>query len=47
MSFAPSLTKLALNVPAAVKHVQYLHVFIVNGIDDHVLPDGKAAQAGP
>jgi hypothetical protein len=40
------LPKLPFDVLAAVNHVQNLHVLILHGIDDHVLPDCKAEQAG-
>jgi hypothetical protein len=40
------VAELPFNVLAAMKHVQNLDVLILHGIDDHILPNGKAAQAG-
>jgi hypothetical protein len=46
LSFVPSLAKLSFDILAAVKHMQNLHVLILDGVDNHVMPDGKAAQSG-
>jgi hypothetical protein len=45
LSFVPSLPKLPFDVLVAVKHVQDLHILILDGVDNHVLPM-QAAQSG-
>jgi hypothetical protein len=42
----PSFAKLRFDVLAAVKHSQNLYVLTLDGIDNDVFPDRKAAQAG-
>ena len=40
------MAELPFDVLATVKHVQDMHVLILDGIDDHVLPNRKATQSG-
>jgi hypothetical protein len=40
------LAKPPFDVLTAVKHVKYFYVFILDCVDNHVVPDRKAAQSG-